>query len=110
MEGIADGMAVDDCFYCAQLYPGLAPCPSCDNRFHYRVATMRHAEVTSARMDDAIAAYRREPGQESATALLTLWHELGEEADSLVRKRVALSELRAHFTRPSGEEETSPAG
>lgn len=101
MEGIADGMAVDDCFYCTILYPSLDDCPKCGNRFRYRPAQMRSSDCIEPAISSAIAAFSSAPSTQSAAALLTLWHELDEEAASFaIAERVALGELRAHFDVP----------
>ncbi len=102
MEGISDGMAVDDCFYCALLYPNLSDCLRCGKRFKYRPARMRSSARLEDVLDDVIADFQESPGPRSATALLELWHELGEEAERFaIDSRVAIEQLRAHFDAPN---------
>ncbi|MCP4448087.1 MAG: hypothetical protein GY811_22540 [Myxococcales bacterium] len=102
MEGISDGRAVDSCYFCALLYPDLEPCPECQNRFHYRPARMLEADSAERELMAAIARYQQAPNIETTTQLLTLWHEVGELAVTILASaNVHLCELRKHFTQQS---------
>ncbi len=108
MEGISDGMAVDHCYYCALLFPQLEPCPKCQNRFRYRPATLRNAAEVEREIASAITSFRDAPSVTSATGLLKLWHEFGEQAlPMLARATIRIEELREHFERAGDEEPNS---
>jgi hypothetical protein len=103
MEGISDGMAVDHCYYCALLFPELDACPQCGNRFRYQPARMQNAATVESEIASAITVYLNAPSTTTATELLKLWHEVGEQADSLLaREHISIAQLQVHFDAPSG--------
>ncbi len=99
MEGIADGRAVDTCFYCALLYPQLPLCPCCDNRMHFQRARMQSSESLAQEIDQRIQAFLREQTVAHATELLQLLHDGEEEAIDYFEEQssVSLLQLRRLF-------------
>lgn len=105
MEGISDGRAVDSCFYCALLYPDLEPCPLCKNRLRYQSARMWDAPRSERAFADAVARYRSLPCAETATNLLILWHDLGDEATLLAAATgIRAKDLLRHFPGSKSQE------
>ncbi len=95
MEGISDGRAVDRCYFCDLLYPGLAECPVCGNRLRYIPAHMVDAEETVIKIAECITAFRDRPSLPSAKALLELMFEAGEPVLELGQED--LNALRYYF-------------
>ncbi len=102
MEGIVDGRAVDRCYFCELLYPGLASCPLCGNRLHYLPAHMEDVEETVIKIAECRAAFRERPSLESAKELLERMHEMGEPSSALERED--LDALRHYFPPQIGAE------
>lgn len=79
MEGIVDGRAVDDCFYCALLYPEEEDCPHCAKRLHYQPARMSEGPSPSQRWPLLVQQFQAHPTAAHAQALLELVHQNPEE-------------------------------
>lgn len=80
MEGIVDGRAVDDCFWCGLLHPGRDECPRCDRRMRYVAAAMMDDVALAESLAQKVAAYHaaddddRSGRAERLTALLEQLH------------------------------------
>ena len=58
MEGIVDGCAVDDCFWCALLYPEQDECPRCSKRMRYVAASLMDDVTLAAVLEQQLVAYQ----------------------------------------------------
>ena len=79
MEGIVDGRAVDDCFYCALLYPESEDCPQCGKRLRYQPAQMAEGPSLIETWHVLLKQFQAETSPAHAQALLEHVHQHPEE-------------------------------
>lgn len=103
VEGIRDGAAVDQCFYCALLFPATKDCPRCQGRVRYRPASLARDEDLRALCQAALSEFANSPTRERAERLGELAFEMGEEVHDLLGSQW-LGQVRAILCSESGGE------
>ena len=102
MEGISDGIAVDDCFYCSLLHTQLEACPLCGNSMRYQHAALLSSADIETQVDTLQRDYQLSPSQVLAKVLLSFLHRFGHEAIDYHRGAYpgAIEDMKSLFQSP----------
>ncbi len=102
MEGISDGIAVDDCFYCSLLHTELEACPLCGNSMRYQHAALLNTPDIETQVDALQRDYQISPSLAHAKLLLLFLHRFGHEAIDFHRGAYpgAIEDMKSLFPAP----------
>ncbi len=95
MEGIFDGRAADDCFYCTLLEPGIEPCPHCAGRMRWLPAAL----LSEPELRIQLAREATATTKEALYALFTMLHRFAPASLEALEElgEPSLSELRTRW-------------